>query len=186
MNQNNNPTIEELFEAWQVQSKRIDQIAKNNPVTDIRTEAIARRKSMFRNEYWTSIIQSIVCFASCMWLITKGKCYVVDTHDLITNIVIGCLLLFCGICIVKTFVQLLRHNPLAYSPLRLLRFIDKGKMHFKDAVNTALIVTVSAILLIVAIPDYDGRVMSSCKIGDRSIIIANIDKTIDNIQSNTK
>lgn len=190
-------SLNDLFDAWQQQSDRIDRIAKEHPVTIDVLHRHLWRLSNRRRLLLTSAIRFVVCIAALVWLICFFNRYVDDLLDLIPHILIGCILVYNVVGSLRMVVLLLRHNVATTPPSEMLRLVRRelpSAVHAKQNSpkvqfsiynvrysRVAALVAIVAILLVAATPAYDGRSMSVRGMDDRAMLLASSNHIIENI-----
>ncbi|MBR1765469.1 MAG: hypothetical protein IJ745_00340 [Bacteroidales bacterium] len=197
MDNKDNYSLDDLFDAWQLQSDRIDHLVKENPVTVDMINRHSWRLSSHRRMLLTSATRLVVCIASLVWLICLFNRYVVDTLDLIPYIIIGCILIYDVVSSLRMVVLLLRHSVATTPPSEMLRMAKREiglamptrpslpKVQFSifnvQYSRVATLAAIVAILLVAATPAYDGRSMSVRGMDDRAKLLASSNHIIENI-----
>lgn len=169
MKDNDNYSFDDLFDAWQQESGRIDRLVREHPVAE---EHIDFRTGRPRN--WRPLtaaaLRALVCLAALVWLVCLYDSRVADILDLIPHLLVGALLL-CSLLSSLAALFLLGRRRAAAPPLLCRSRFSR----------TAACAAVAALLIIVATPAYDGRSMSLRDAAGRADALADADKAIDNL-----
>lgn len=144
MNPNEKNSFDDLFDAWQRESRRVDSLAAEHPVAAPPVGPRVRRHP----RWWTMAggwLRIAVCLLALVWLVAAAHRYVVDTLDLVAHLIVAFLLLYALVSILHSSLLMLRHR-LAVATLPLHHF--------------ALTLAIAATFIVVATPAYAGRAMA--------------------------
>lgn len=153
--------LDDLLEAWQMETERVGSVATEFPVADTALHAAHGHRSTYRSMVTSSLLAAAGCMAALVWLAVLAGRYVEDVYDLVPH-------LMAGGCLVYG----------AVASLRSAFMFTAGSLR---TVRTTATIALTATLLIAATPAYNGRSMSPSGPGGRSMTIAKLEMTIDNI-----
>ena len=153
--------LDDLLGAWQMETERVGSVATEFPVADTALHAAHGHRSTYRGTVTSSVIGTAVCMAALVWLAVLAGRYVEDVYDLVPHLMAGCGLAYGAVTNLRTAIA----------------FSTAGTGVHRIMATAAL----AATLLIAATPAYNGRSMSPSGPGGRSMTIAKLEMTIDNI-----
>lgn len=195
MNNKNDYTIDDLFDAWRRQSDRIDKLVEEHPVTEVKLPPRGRRLSCHRRMLVSSLSLAVLCMVALVWLVCTFDHYVVDTLDLVPHLLVGSLLLYGVVSHLRTAILLRRYDIYSTPPSVMNRFVDRNLAgRGRDGVpasffnarrsRSTTLVAMVALLVIAVTPVYDGRTMSTAGLHDRIGTVAMVNHMISDNTNN--
>lgn len=166
--------LQELMDAWQQHSNRIEQIAGQHDLSHIK---LAPRLFVFssrRRSAISSLATLLVCLTVIVGMVILRQHYISDTFDLY-------FFLFVDLTLVLTAAQNISHTFL----LRRL----PPRIHFHKPVSplryslprAAVFASVVVMFLFLAVPIQNGRSMSQASLSHRSAAITNVSFVLSQI-----
>ena len=167
--------LQELMDAWQQHSNRIEQIAGQHDLSHIK---LAPRLFVFssrRRSALSSLATLLVCLTVIVGMVILRQHYISDTFDLY-------FFLFVVLTLVLTAVQNISHTF-------LLRRLPPPRIHFHKPVSAlryslpraAVFASVVVMFLFLAVPIQNGRSMSQASLSHRSAAITNVSFVLSHI-----
>lgn len=147
--------LDDLLEAWQMETERVGSVATEFPVADTALHAAHGHRSTYRSTVASSAIGAAVCMAALVWLACSFRHYAVDAYDLVPHLLVGCGLAYGAIVNLRTAIA----------------FSTAGTGTSRIIVTA----TLAATILIASTPAYDGRSMSVRNYADRTVRLDKVD-----------
>lgn len=168
--------LQELMDAWQQHSNRIEQIAGQHDLSHIK---LAPRLFVFssrRRSALSSLATLLVCLTVIVGMVILRQHYISDTFDLY-------FFLFVVLTLVLTAAQNISHTFL------LRRLPPTPRIHFHKHVSplrysfprAAVFASVVVMFLFLAVPIQNGRSMSQASLSHRSAAITNVSFVLSHI-----
>ena len=164
--------LQELMDAWQQHSNRIEQIAGQHDLSHIK---LAPRLFVFssrRRSALSSLATLLVCLTVIVGMVILRQHYISDTFDLY-------FFLFVVLTLVLTAVQNISHTfllrrlpPPFHKPVSPLRY---------SLPRAAVFASVVVMFLFLAVPIQNGRSMSQASLSHRSAAITNVSFVLSHI-----
>lgn len=183
MENNEEYTLDDLFDAWQRQSDRVNQVAGEHPVSEAVWNPHSRYCPQERRLLILVTLRFAVSLGALVWLVFFSRHYVNDMMDLVPHLLIGLILLYVIISSLPMMAFLIRHPVSSASPIEMARIAgqssgrpDAQEMHqhpmeyipkqsfvsftLRSNSNVITLAALMAILLVVVTPSYEGQSMS--------------------------
>lgn len=151
--------LDDLLEAWQMETERVGSVATEFPVADTALHAAHGHRSTYRRAVASSAIGTAVCTAALVWLACSAGRYAYDAYDLVPHLLVGCGLAYGAVTNLRTAIA----------------FSTAGTGVHRIMATAAL----AATLLIAATPAYNGRSMSVRNHADRTVKLDKVDWITD-------
>lgn len=151
--------LDDLLEAWQMETERVGSVATEFPVADTALHAAHGHRSTYRGMVTSSLLAAAGCMAALVWLACSFRHYAVDAYDLVPHLLVGCGLAYGAVTNL--------HTAIAFS--------TAGTGVHRIMATAAL----AATLLIAATPAYNGRTMSVHNHADRTVKLDKVDWITD-------
>ena len=166
MNSRKTLTLDEMCDAWQRESVRIDNVLADHPLEH--GEIHYGAGHTFRPSRLMAAATAAVCLAALAWLAALAPRAVGDIIDLVPHVAVALLLL----CTLADSLHA------AFGDTHLGPVLT-GWRSVPRLQQFAAVVAVTAILIIAATPSYEGRAATAYGIGARNATLATAHQILD-------
>lgn len=167
----NDDMLQELMSVWQQHGERIEQIARQHDLSQIRLVPRLLVFSSRRRSALSTLAMAIVCLAA---MVILHRHFISDIFDQLFFAFLG-LLLVVAITQCLRQIFLLRPQPLSIQPPAF------NILHL-SCTRAAVFASVVVMFLFLAVPVQNGRSMSQASLSHRSAVITNVSFVLSHIQ----
>ena len=167
--------LDELMDAWQRHSDRIEQIAGRHDLSHIKLAPRLLVLSSRRRRFLSSLAMALVCLATIVGMVILRQHYISDIFDQL-------FFAFLALLLVVTLIQslrqifLLRRQPFLNFQFSILN------SQFSILSRAAVFASVVVMFLFLAIPVQNGRAMSHGSPSHRSAALTSVSSVLSHIQ----
>ena len=167
--------LQELMDAWQQHSNRIEQIAGQHDLSHIKLAPRLFVLSSRRRSALSSIATLLVCLTVIVGMVILSQHYISDIFD---QFFFAFLALLMVVTLIQSLRQifLLRQQPLLNSQFSILN------SQFSNLSRAAVFAAVVVMFLFLAVPVQNGRAMSHGSPSHRSAALTSVSFVLSHIQ----
>lgn len=165
--------LQELMDAWQQHSDRIEQIAGQHDLSHIKLAPRLLVLSSRRRQILSSLAMALVCFAAIVGMAILRQHYISDIFE---QLFFALLALLMVVALIQSLRQifLLRRQPLTFH-------LSPFTYHLSPYSRAAVFASIVVMFLFLAVPVQNGRAMSHGSPSHRSAAITNVSFVISHI-----
>lgn len=170
----NDDMLQELMSVWQQHGERIEQIARQHDLSQIRLVPRLLVFSSRRRSVLSTLAMAIVCLAAIVGMVILHRHFISDIFDQLFFAFLGLLLVVVITqCLRQIF--LLRRQPLSIQP-------PAFNMLHLSCTRAAVFASVVVMFLFLAVPVQNGRAMSLGSPSHRSAALTSVSFVLSHIQ----
>lgn len=170
----NDDMLQELMSVWQQHGERIELIARQHDLSQIRLVPRLLVFSSRRRSALSTLAMAIVCLAAIVGMVILHRHFISDIFDQLFFAFLG-LLLVVAITQFLRQIFLLRPQPLSIQP-------PAFNMLHMSCTRAAVFASVVVMFLFLEVPVQNGRSMSQASLSHRSASITNVSFVLSHIQ----
>lgn len=169
--------LEEMKTVWQEHSKRIDQIAAQHDVSKIRLVPRVLVLSSRKQQVVTSVMTAVLCLSALAAMVILRRYYIVDIFDFILIVLLSLPLI---IAVVHSVTQVVRLTLQSY-PLEQRYLKNPVSLRYTLS-RTAVLASLSILLIFLIVPVPNGRAMSGATFAQRAAVVNNVTLVLTQMQ----
>lgn len=166
--------LQELMDAWQQHSDRIEQIAGQHDLSHIKLAPRLLVLSSRRRRILSSLAMALVCFAAIVGMAILRQHYISDIFE---QLFFALLALLMVVALIQSLRQifLLRRQPLTFH-------LSPFTYHLSPYSRAAVFASIVVMFLFLAVPVQNGRAMSHGSPSHRSAALTSVSYVLSHIQ----
>lgn len=166
--------LQELMDAWQQHSDRIEQIAGQHDLSHIKLAPRLLVLSSRRRWILSSLAMALVCFAAIVGMAILRQHYISDIFE---QLFFALLALLMVVALIQSLRQifLLRRQPLTFH-------LSPFTYHLSPYSRAAVFASIVVMFLFLAVPVQNGRAMSHGSPSHRSAALTSVSYVLSHIQ----